>query len=217
MTTLDVPAAAPASAPQPAPAGSKTPAITSDFTTFLTMLTAQMKHQDPLNPVESTDFAVQLATFSNVEQSVRANELLESMLAAQADDSGLGDPAGWIGLEAPVHGAAAFTGAPLGLRIPPGGETLIVRDASGQEVARDGASGEGGTVDWAGSGTAGSLPDGRYEFWLEGSGPDGERWEVPVPVFRPIAEIAATPQGPVVVTADGLSRPASEVDALRGG
>ena len=46
-------------------------AESSDFETFLKMLTVQMQNQDPLNPVESTDYAVQLATFSGVEQNSR--------------------------------------------------------------------------------------------------------------------------------------------------
>lgn len=42
----------------------QTAKITSDFNTFLRMLTVQMQNQDPLKPIESSDFAVQLATFS---------------------------------------------------------------------------------------------------------------------------------------------------------
>ena len=45
-------------------------ALSSDFETFLRMLTTQLQNQDPLNPVDSADFAVQLATFSSVEQQV---------------------------------------------------------------------------------------------------------------------------------------------------
>ena len=41
--------------------------INSDFTMFLKMLTTQIKNQDPLDPMDFTDFAVQLATFSGVE------------------------------------------------------------------------------------------------------------------------------------------------------
>lgn len=47
----------------PATATAK-PAISSDFDTFLKLLTTQMTHQDPLNPVDLTQFATQLATFS---------------------------------------------------------------------------------------------------------------------------------------------------------
>ena len=62
-------------------ADSTTPSgqISSDFETFLKMLTVQMKNQDPLNPVESTDYATQLATFSGVEQAVLTNDLLKSV------------------------------------------------------------------------------------------------------------------------------------------
>ena len=45
---------------------------TSDFETFLKMLTVQLENQDPLNPMESTEFAVQLATFSGAEHDEMA-------------------------------------------------------------------------------------------------------------------------------------------------
>ena len=57
----------------------KSTVIGSDFDTFLKLLTTQMKNQDPLNPIDSTDYATQLATFSGVEQQTRTNQLLESL------------------------------------------------------------------------------------------------------------------------------------------
>ena len=44
--------------------------ISSDFETFLRMLTVQLENQDPLDPTDSADYAMQLATFSGVEQQV---------------------------------------------------------------------------------------------------------------------------------------------------
>ena len=44
--------------------------ISSDFETFLKILTAQIKNQDPLKPTLSSEFATQLATFSSLEQQV---------------------------------------------------------------------------------------------------------------------------------------------------
>jgi flagellar basal-body rod modification protein FlgD len=58
-------------------------ALPSDAVTFLNMLTVQMRNQDPLNPMAPTDFAVQLATFSSVEQQLQTNTLLQSMLSQQ--------------------------------------------------------------------------------------------------------------------------------------
>ena len=64
--------------------------ISSDFETFLKMLTAQMENQDPLNPMDSADYAVQLATFSSVEQQVLTNDLLQAM-TLQLGSSGMAE------------------------------------------------------------------------------------------------------------------------------
>ncbi|MDJ0822736.1 MAG: flagellar hook capping FlgD N-terminal domain-containing protein, partial [Paracoccaceae bacterium] len=76
--------------------------LSSDFETFLKMLTAQMQNQDPLNPVDSTDYATQLATFSSVEQQVLTNDLLRDLGASMGGNlmSELGN---WVGMEALVR------------------------------------------------------------------------------------------------------------------
>ena len=51
-------------------------AVSADFDTFLKMMTTQMKNQDPTKPIDSADYAVQLATFSGVEQQTKTNQLL---------------------------------------------------------------------------------------------------------------------------------------------
>lgn len=57
-------------------------ALESDFTTFLNLLTAQLRNQDPMNPTDSTQFVAQLAQFSNVEQAVKSNKTLDAILGA---------------------------------------------------------------------------------------------------------------------------------------
>lgn len=51
-----------------------------DYNAFLTLLIAQMKHQDPMEPMASSDYVAQLATFSQVEKSVQTNERLKTLL-----------------------------------------------------------------------------------------------------------------------------------------
>ena len=75
------------------------------------MLTAQLENQDPLNPLESQDFAVQLATFSNVEQQTKTNSLLEDVKSG-LQASGLGDMSGWLGREARVTGEIPSQSSP---------------------------------------------------------------------------------------------------------
>ena len=55
---------------------------TLDHETFLQLLVTQMKTQDPTKPMESTEYVAQLATFSQVEQSVQLNNKLDSLLTS---------------------------------------------------------------------------------------------------------------------------------------
>jgi flagellar basal-body rod modification protein FlgD len=55
-----------------------------DYDTFLKLLIAQMKNQDPTKPMDSTEYVAQLATFSQVEQSIQTNNRLDSLLTSSA-------------------------------------------------------------------------------------------------------------------------------------
>ncbi|CCG41283.1 flagellar hook assembly protein FlgD [Magnetospirillum molischianum] len=57
--------------------------LTTNFNTFLTMLTTQLKHQDPLSPMDSTQFTSQLVQYAGVEQQINTNSNLEKMLTFQ--------------------------------------------------------------------------------------------------------------------------------------
>ncbi|HEV2572404.1 MAG TPA: flagellar hook assembly protein FlgD [Beijerinckiaceae bacterium] len=59
-------------------------APTVDYNAFLRLLVAQMKNQDPTKPTDSTEFLSQLASFSNVEQSVQMNNKLNALLTNSA-------------------------------------------------------------------------------------------------------------------------------------
>ncbi|MFZ1774014.1 MAG: flagellar hook assembly protein FlgD, partial [Rhizobiaceae bacterium] len=53
---------------------------TLDYDSFLKLLVTQMKNQDPTKPMDSTEYIAQLASFSNVEQSISMNKKLDSLL-----------------------------------------------------------------------------------------------------------------------------------------
>ncbi len=55
-----------------------------NYNDFLQLLIAQLKNQDPTQPVDSTQFMSQLATFSEVEQTVATNSKLDSLLTSSA-------------------------------------------------------------------------------------------------------------------------------------
>lgn len=137
----------------------------SDFTTFLKMLTTQMQNQDPLNPIDSADFAVQLATFSGVEQQVQTNQLL-SNLAAQFSLMGMAQLSGWVGQEARTASDVWYDGNAVTLApaAAPAADNLVltVRDLTGALVSRESVPLDARTYDWLGADAAGDrLPAGQ--------------------------------------------------------
>jgi flagellar basal-body rod modification protein FlgD len=57
---------------------------TVSYDNFLKLLMTQMKNQDPTDPMKSTEYMAQLATFSQVEQTVKSNEKLDALLSSFA-------------------------------------------------------------------------------------------------------------------------------------
>jgi flagellar basal-body rod modification protein FlgD len=55
-----------------------------NYDSFLMLLTAQMKFQDPTNPMDATQFVSQLASFSSVEQAIKTNSKLDALLVSQS-------------------------------------------------------------------------------------------------------------------------------------
>lgn len=168
IAATNSPTASPATAS--AASGDQT-LINSDFQTFLTMLTTQMQNQDPLNPMESTEFATQLATFSGVEQQVRTNELLGSLQDSMAL-SRMGQIAGWIGMDARAEMPMAFNGQPLTLYATDNALAdrmeLVVTDADGQTLQRLAIPATETAFQWAGVTSDGEpLPSGVYGFHVE--------------------------------------------------
>ena len=73
--------------------------LAGNFETFLSLLTAQLKNQDPLSPVDSNEFTGQLTQMAGVEQQLLTNDLLTALLE-QSGGSGMTGAANYIGREA---------------------------------------------------------------------------------------------------------------------
>ena len=88
----------------PTPTGTGANKLSADFNAFIKMLTAQVKNQDPLKPIDSTEFATQLATFSSLEQQVLTNSKL-SEISSNLGGSNLSSLANIVGKRALVKGS----------------------------------------------------------------------------------------------------------------
>jgi flagellar basal-body rod modification protein FlgD len=193
--------------------------ISSDLQTFLLMLTTQMQHQDPMNPIESSDFAVQLATFSGVEQQVKSNQLLEA-LATQMSVMGMAQFVSWVGMEARAAAPAWFDGAPLSLSPNPvsGADKaiLVVTNAAGKEVERREIAVSTDPLEWAGQTSSGQThPTGQYSFFLESYRNGTLLADNMIEVYAPITEARGSNGGTVLVLRGGASVAPGDISALR--
>lgn len=201
------------------PASSGASALSADFETFLVMLTAQMKNQDPLNPLDSQDFATQLATFSGVEQQVQTNDLLAA-LSSQFTTSNLADMAGWVGMEARLAVPAQFTGAPIEIVPNPpifaDSTELVVYNSTGEELQRISIPVGDEPFEWAGVDDAGvPFEPGEYSFSIVAYS-DGEVIDEAIPeIFARVGEVRLINGQPLVVLEGGELYPTGLVRGLR--
>lgn len=207
-------AAAPA-----APTASQGTKISSDFDTFLRMLTVQMQNQDPMNPVDSADYAVQLATFSGVEQQVRTNQLLVDM-QSRFQQSGMAEMAGWIGKEARSAAPVRFDGSPVVLSPNPAvgatGADLVVRDMQGRLIAREAIPVSTAPYTWLGADATGTpLPPGTYQLSLESRKGEEVTSTAGLEHYARVIEVRGTADGAKLVLEGGVEVAADQVTALR--
>ncbi|MDP5349567.1 MAG: flagellar hook assembly protein FlgD [Paracoccaceae bacterium] len=216
MTPIDTIGTRPAvQAAQTAPA----PVINSDFETFLKMLTTQLKNQDPLNPIESSDFAVQLATFSSVEQQVMTNDLL-SGLSGQMGQMGMAQLATWVGMEARAPMPAPFDGFPVSVypTVSPTADAarIVIRNAQGSVVESLPLSLDQQMFEWTGRDAAGQFfPSGLYGFEVENYNNGDLTSTTTAEVYHRIEEARLDAGRTILVMEGGASIDAAQVKALR--
>ena len=190
-----------------------------DFETFLRMLTVQMQNQDPLNPIDSADYAVQLATFSGVEQQVRTNQLLAD-LQGKFSQLGMAEMASWIGKEARSPAPVRYAGSPVTLSPNPAvganRAVLVVKDAQGTLVSREEIPVSAEPYQWLGAGSDGNpLPAGTYSIALESLKGETVISALPVEHYARVIEARGGSNGTRLLLEGGVEVPASAVTALR--
>ncbi|MBF0369589.1 MAG: hypothetical protein HQL52_09060 [Magnetococcales bacterium] len=138
---------------------------------FLNMLTTQLQYQDPLEPMENTEFTAQLATFTGLGEQQTTNELLTELLSTLGVDQ-LNQAVSYIGRDVVVegnvmtvedgHGEVAFELSEAG------SVTVGIYDSYGN-LAMELAPEEYGVGEWTLAIDDPLLSDGSYTFaaWME--------------------------------------------------
>jgi len=153
---------------------------------FLTLLIAQLKNQDPLNPMESTDFTAQLAQYSSLEQLFKVNTNLEG-IHTSVDNQTKGNPIDYIGkiIKADDNTIAVKDDEALTSSFvlnEKADVTVVIYDSEGREV-RTYYKGwmEAGehNVEWDARSNSGTqVPDGNYQYDIFAQSSSGEFIEV---------------------------------------
>lgn len=225
MTTIPSTAAATATGAgtqTAATAPKEAAAIAADFETFLKLLTTQLKNQDPIKPLESTQFVAQLASFSAVEQQAQTNSLLRSAFdTGSMGGGGLAEYASLIGLEGALPGSASFDGrTPVSIRTEPSaaamGAMLVVRNDFGQKVSEMPVDQSATELVWDGYTAEGVLaPLGEYKLTVEYTATAGDVTIVEAAAYARVAEVRAADDGIQIVSQDGKAVAVDTVRAFR--
>ncbi|WP_147111912.1 flagellar hook capping FlgD N-terminal domain-containing protein [Tateyamaria sp. syn59] len=193
--------------------------LSSDFEVFLQMLTAQAEYQDPLEPIDSSEYAAQLAQFSMVEQQVMTNDLMQEMLSALGAND-MASAANWIGMEALVQGPVKYEGAPVTIAPNPpvaaDEVTLIVTNAQGTEVARHSMPLSAEPYVWDGKTPAGTtLPHGEYTLQIESAANGETLLTEPALAYNRVTEARIDNGSTLLVLNSGYMVLAQNVTGLR--
>jgi flagellar basal-body rod modification protein FlgD len=154
--------------------------IAQNFDTFLSILTTQLKNQNPLDPLDTNQFTQQLVQFTGVEQQLKTNDFLEALLL-NTQSTARSDAVSYIGKEVSASGKTA--------ELKDGGAywtynaaanvanaTVTIKNASGSVVYIENGSlnaGNGAFL-WDGMGSDGSKqPDGVYSIEIKGTNLSG--------------------------------------------
>jgi len=174
--------------------------LNSDKTQFLTLLTAQLKNQDPLSPMDSTEFTNQLVQFSAVEQQITMNSNLSTMISL-AQQGMMANAVNYVGKAI----QADITVAPLqnqqltaSYTLDAKSQTTVITivDATGKIVAAQQGETQPGTyaVTWDGKDRDGNqLPDGPYAVSVTALGANNTPVKSTTSVFGTVTSVTQDP------------------------
>jgi flagellar basal-body rod modification protein FlgD len=153
--------------------GTATSQLSANFDNFLKLLTTQLSNQDPLSPMDATQFTSQLAQFSSVEQQIKTNDKLSQLITAQSSSQG-STAVSFLGkmVEAPGDAATLTNGsAEWDYTLPASSKSTAIQilDSQGQVVRQipGGTAAGSHKLVWDGHDDGGNqLPDGTYSIRL---------------------------------------------------
>lgn len=180
--------------------------IAQNFDQFLMLLTTQLKNQSPLDPLDTNQFTQQLVQFASVEQQIKTNETLNSLLTSSRAAS-VSTAASFVGMTVTADGAATnLSGGSAkwtlnAARAVPQA-VVEIRDATGNVVATRSVPLSAGaqTFSWDGlTSTGAKAPDGTYMIAVSGKDTSGTGVTIKTEVSGTVTSVDMSGADPVLL------------------
>jgi flagellar basal-body rod modification protein FlgD len=196
--------------------------LAGNFQTFLTLLTTQLQNQNPLDPLDTNQFTQQLVQFAGVEQQLKTNDQLTTLVSLQQTAQST-QALGFVGKTAVVDGnTAALTNsaATWSLGVPTNSNVSIsITNSTGQTVYSNSyavQAGQNQTFNWDGKGNDGTQwPDGQYKMTATAADTAGNTVAVTTQVQGVVNSVDLT-QSPPLLSINGQNYTVSQVKSIAG-
>jgi flagellar basal-body rod modification protein FlgD len=194
--------------------------LAGNFQTFLTLLTTQLQNQNPLDPLDTNQFTQQLVEFAGVEQQLKTNDQLSSLISMQQTTQAT-QALGFVGKTAVVNGsttALTSSQATWELNVPSTSTvTISIANSSGQTVFTGNYSASAGNdqpFTWNGQGNDGTQwPDGQYTMTATAQDSTGNSVAVSTEISGTVESVDLT-QSPPLLSIQGQNYTVSQIKRI---
>lgn len=197
-------------------------AIAKNFDQFLTLLTTQLKNQDPTAPLNTNDFTAQLVQFASVEQQIKSNDTLNSLLKT-TQTSNAASALGFVGKTVSASGATRYLqngSTKWVLDAERGGTaTIAIKNDSGSVVATKTMTVVAGAQDyvWDGKMSDGSsAPSGKYTISVTGKDTSNQSFNIATSISGVIDSVDLTTM-PATLLIGSIEIPLDKVRTISNG
>jgi len=198
--------------------------FSSNFQSFLSLLTTQLQNQDPLNPMDSTQFTSQLVQFTGVEQGILQNQNLQQLISLQTN-SQMANASNYIGWEVNASGGdkVQLTGSQATINYDITDPTtaqvkITITDSNGNVIntlnETPTSTGPQG-VSWNGANSSGTVvPDGSYNVQIQAFDSQNKSLSITTGLSGVVSSVNLVNGQVMLTTQGGEQIPVTDVTSL---